>query len=190
MLLHKSSIFMPNQESKLFRMNTNSVQFFKDRPSMKTSPDTQLIVAAWNLSNPENIGKIIRLAHNVNAEELLFIKTNEVHRSAKIKKTAGFSFDQMKWSFISEKDFFDRCKGAYDLVILETCDGSTDIYKTTLPQKTILLAGSESHGVPEEVIKLSHQQVYIPMPGNCKSLNISNAISVAAFEWYRQQNYR
>uniref|UniRef100_UPI0032167E40 TrmH family RNA methyltransferase n=1 Tax=uncultured Draconibacterium sp. TaxID=1573823 RepID=UPI0032167E40 len=168
-------------------MNTNSVQFFKSKSSEKVPVDSEIIIAAWTLANPENIGKIIRLAHNVGAGEALFIRNKEVHREAKIKKTAGFSFDQMNWNFISESEFLEKIKSDYELAVLETCDGSTNIFTTQLPKKILLLAGSESHGIPENIIKLSKHKVYVPMPGGCKSLNISNALSVAAFEWYRQQ---
>lgn len=168
-------------------MNTNSVQFFKSKSTETVPVGCEIIIAAWNLSNPENIGKIIRMAHNVGATQALFIKDKEQHRESKIKKTAGFSFDQMNWSFISEATFRELIISDYKLATLETCDGSSNIFKTKLPQKLILLAGSESHGIPENIIELSQQKVYIPMPGGCKSLNISNALSVAAFEWYRQQ---
>lgn len=168
-------------------MNTNSVQFFKSKSREAVPASCELIVAAWNISNPENIGKIIRLAHNVGASQALFIRNEEVHRESKIKKTAGFSFDQMNWKFISANEFHQRINSDYEFAVLETCDNSTNIFTTVLPKKIILLAGSESHGIPENVIELSHHKVYIPMPGGCKSLNISNALSVAAFEWYRQQ---
>lgn len=168
-------------------MNTNSVKFFETKNAEDFPLNSEIIIAAWHLSNAENIGKIIRLAHNVGATEALFIRETENHRESKIKKTAGFSFDQMKWRFISENDFIKRINADYQLTILETCDGAENIYHDKLPPKTILLAGSESHGVPESIIKLANKKVYIPMPGGCKSLNISNALSVAAFEWYRQQ---
>ncbi|MCY1720306.1 hypothetical protein OU798_08125 [Prolixibacteraceae bacterium Z1-6] len=168
-------------------MNTNSVKFFKSKLNESVPADSEIIVAAWTLSNPENIGKIIRLAHNLNAKQALFIKSKQVHRESKIKKTAGFSFEQMDWDFISESDFLEKINSGYELAILETCDGSTNIFTTKLPKKILLLAGNESHGIPENIIKLSKHKIYIPMPGGCKSLNISNALSVAAFEWYRQQ---
>lgn len=168
-------------------MNTNSIQFFNTKSAEKVPNHSEIIIAAWNLSSPENIGKIIRLAHNIGAKQAVFIKINKVHRESKIKKTAGFSFDQMNWSFISETEFMDLISSEFELVSLETCDTSTNIFTSKLPKKTILLAGSESHGIPENILKLSGNKVYIPMPGGCKSLNISNALSVAAFEWYRQQ---
>lgn len=168
-------------------MDTNSVQFFENNPVEGDGAGAELILAAWQLSNPENIGKIIRLAHNVGAQKVLFIKEGEVHRESKIKKTAGFSFDQMEWAFISENEFFAGVVPGYRLVVLETCTGAKNIFTEKLPRKAIILAGSESHGLPERAIGKSDQRVYIPMPGGCKSMNISNALSVAAFEWYRQQ---
>ena len=170
-------------------MNTNSVEFFKSRNPEVTPEGSDIIIAAWKLANPENIGKIIRMAHNLAANEALFIKGSETHRQSKIKKTAGFSFEQMNWSFISETDFLKQTDDGFQICALETCDESRNIYETKLPQKTILLAGSESHGIPEEILKHCKHKIYIPMPGGCKSLNISNAISIAAFEWYRQMKY-
>lgn len=170
-------------------MNTNSVQFFKNTPIGNNTNDSELIVAAWRVSNPENIGKIIRLAHNVGASQALFIKGKEVHRESKIKKTAGFSFVQMPWSFISEETFLSKYLNDYSLTSLETCDGATNIFTSKLPRKSIILAGSEAHGIPTHILNLSSMKVFIPMLGGCKSMNISNALSVATFEWYRQQFY-
>lgn len=170
-------------------MNTNSVRFFDEHPVKELSLESELILAAWKITNAENIGKIIRLAHNVGASHVLFVKGKEEHRSSKIKKTAGFSFDQMPWKFVSEEEFSGDILSGYQLTVLETCDGATNIFTTVLPQKTILLAGSESYGIPGHVIKKSTSRVFIPIPGGSKSLNISNALSVAAFEWLRQQSY-
>ena len=116
-------------------MNTNSVQFFNKIPEGKRNKNAELILAAWRLSNPENIGKIIRLAHNVGAQKVLFIKSEEMHRESKIKKTAGFSFEQMDWRFISEDEFISEYVANNKLIILETCDGAKDIFTQNLPQK-------------------------------------------------------
>lgn len=170
-------------------LNTNSVRFFKDHPTDNAKHDTELIIAAWQLSSPENIGKIIRLGHNAGASEVLFVQGDEKHRMSKIKKTAGFSFEQQKWRFISEEDFIQTILPEFELTVLETCDGAVNIYKSQLSSKIVLLAGSESHGLPEHIIAKSKHRIFIPMPGGCKSLNISNALSVATFEWFRQQYY-
>ena len=166
-------------------MNTNSVSFFKTNPATAVPSDHQLILAAWEIANPENMGQIIRLAHNVGAEKVLFVSQKENRNNSKIKKTAGFSYEQMNWQLISADEFYSFLVD-YELIILETCEGSKNIYGEKLPGKAIILAGNESHGIPVELIEKSNQMVHIPMAGGCKSMNISHALSVAAFEWYRQ----
>ncbi|MCF6357202.1 MAG: TrmH family RNA methyltransferase [Draconibacterium sp.] len=168
-------------------MNTNSVTFFNSHISKPVPDNHELILAVWEIGNPENIGSIIRLAHNVGAQKVLFVNENTNFRESKIKKIAGFSFEQMTWEFIFHKDFLELLNTEYQLYVLETCEGSENIFKTTFPKKTIILAGSESRGLPANIIEISNKQIHIPMPGGCKSMNISHALSVAAFEWYRQK---
>lgn len=169
-------------------MKTNSVRFFNDTKTKSVCNRCELILAAWELKNPGNIGHIIRLAHNVNAQKALFAGNREDYRESKIRKTAGFSFDQLDWQIVSPDNFFSTAGETAELVILETCEGSTSIFETSLPEKSLILAGNEAHGLPKEIIKKGAVKVHIPMPGNCKSMNISHALSVAAFEWYRQHS--
>jgi len=167
-------------------VNTNSVSFFKNEPVKAIPKNHRLILAVWEIANPENMGQIIRLAHNVGAEKVLFITQEENRNVSKIKKTAGFSYEQMEWNLISESEFYSLFNEEYELVALETCEGSKNIFDEALPAKIILIAGNESHGLPVKIIEQIKIKVHIPMPGGCKSMNISHAMSVAAFEWYRQ----
>jgi tRNA G18 (ribose-2'-O)-methylase SpoU len=168
-------------------MNTNSVRFFQEKQLKPVSQNCELILAAWEIKNPSNLGQIIRLAHNAGAQKVYFINNCPVFRESKIKKTAGFSFDQMNWKILSKEEFFSGIKENQQLVVLETCSGSENIFEADLPEKIILLAGNESHGLPPEIIQKSKKKIFIPMPGGCKSMNISHALAVASFEWYRQQ---
>ena len=168
-------------------METNSVSFFASQHTKLVHKNSELILAVWEIGNPGNAGQIIRLAHNVGAKRVFFVNDKTDFRTSKIKKTAGFSFEQMSWEFISHERFLEFLKNEFQLVVLETCEGSKSIYESVFPEKTILLAGGESHGIPSEIIKKSKLQIHIPMPGGCKSMNVSHALSVAAFEWYRQK---
>lgn len=169
-------------------MNTNSVDFFQINQIKPLPEDAQLILAVWEIRNPENIGHIIRVAHNVGAAKVVFIHTKKVFRNPRMEKTAGFSFRQMEWNFINRQEFMDLIQSDFSLVVLETCSGAENIFTQQLPRKIILLAGSESYGLPKEMIKLSELKVFIPMPGGCKSMNVSHSLSVAAFEWFRQNS--
>lgn len=169
-------------------MNTNSVNFFRNEFVKMIPDDCELIVAAWKIKNPENMGHIIRIGHNIGAKKILFIDDKKKLRDSKIKKTAGFSYEQQKWEIINEETFFTFLNKSFELIILETCDGSKNIYETVLPKKIILLGGNESHGLPGEIIMKSNIKIHVPMSGGCKSMNISHALIVAAFEWFRQMS--
>lgn len=169
-------------------MKTNSVQFFNEKNTKTVCNGCEIMLAAWNIKNPGNIGHIIRLGHNVGAIKVLFTGDLKNYRESKIKKTAGFSFDQQDWKMVASDNFFNEFDKNFELVVLETCEGSSSIFTTTLPKKTIFLAGNEAHGLPDEIIVRAALKVHIPMPGGCKSMNVSHALSVAAFEWYRQHS--
>lgn len=169
-------------------MKTNSVQFFNDIKIKQVCSNCELILAAWEVKNPSNMGHIIRLAHNAGAAKVLFAGELKNYRESKIKKTAGFSFDQMDWQIVNPLNFFKYMDSKTEVTLLETCEESTSIFETELPEKVMILAGNEVHGLPQEVITHYRKKVHIPMPGGCKSMNISHALSVAAFEWYRQHS--
>ncbi|MDO5463131.1 MAG: TrmH family RNA methyltransferase, partial [bacterium] len=67
--------------------------------------------------------------------------------------------------------------------------GGTTLYDVTYPEKCALIFGCESSGLPNEYYeKYKADLVTIPMPGEYgRSLNLSNAVSVAAYEAYRWQ---
>jgi tRNA G18 (ribose-2'-O)-methylase SpoU len=165
-------------------METNSVAFFKTLtyPELIYKP----IVAAWQIINPENIGNLIRLADNVGADQVYILGENFQLRTSSIKKTAGLSFNNVKLNFITPEAFFNQLNPEYQLVAIETCDDSTNIYTEKLPEKIAFILGNERNGLPEEILRRCSKKVHIPMTGKCKSMNVSHALSIALFEWLRQ----
>lgn len=100
-------------------MNTNSVDFFKNRDFENPDNHAQLIIVAWKLKTPGNMGQIIRIAHNVGATKAYFVDNGLEKRASEIKKTAGFSFDQMDWEVIEEENFKDIIPSGFKLYPLK-----------------------------------------------------------------------
>ncbi|PIF05528.1 MAG: methyltransferase [Draconibacterium sp.] len=169
-------------------MNTNSVNFFSNNSSGNILEATSLILAVWDIAYPGNVGNTIRLGHNIGAKKVIFVNDKPDFKMSKIKKTGGFSVVQMNWEFVLPEGLSALLDSGYQLVALETCVGSKSIFSVPLPPKCILLAGNESYGIPDDWIRKSCGSVHIPMPGGCKSMNVSHALAVAAFEWYRQHS--
>lgn len=66
--------------------------------------------------------------------------------------------------------------------------GERPLYGCAFQPGDALVFGSESRGLPEGFYERYREQlVRIPMPGpHARSLNLANAVSVAAYEAYRQ----
>ena len=64
-------------------METNSVDFFKNNKINALPNNCEIILAVWEIINPENLGRTIRLAHNIGAKEVLFINDEPNFRNSK-----------------------------------------------------------------------------------------------------------
>ena len=166
-------------------METNSVVFFrsKDYPALPVCP----IVSAWNIKSPENVGSLMRLVDNVGGKELFLLDDEIPKRLSSVRKTAGLSFANIRLNAVSAESFFDKLAEGYSVVAIETSENSKNIFEVELPHEIVFLLGSESHGLPDDLLEKCHQVVHIPMTGKCKSMNVSHALAVTLFEWQRQQ---
>ncbi len=169
-------------------METNSVVFFQSQnyPELPSKP----IVAAWKVKNPENVGSLIRLIDNAGGDTLYLLDDENPKREASVKKTAGLSYAHVAVKYLSGDDFFEAIPQGYSVCAIETSEESQNIFSAELPQRVVFLLGSETHGLPPSLLKRCDRVVHIPMTGLCKSMNISHALSVALFEWVRQQLFQ
>lgn len=140
-----------------------------------------------DLGNPMNHGALIRLGANIGAQKVFFTSDPQSFSMIKIQKTAGSSHTFMPFEFTCFEKIIKEVPGDYQWIAIETTKEATNLYKTILPDKCVFIAGNESYGMPDNVLKHCDKHVYIPPPGKTKSMNISHAMAVTIFEWYRQQ---
>lgn len=167
-------------------MNINSVDFFKNKTYSLPSGTAKPILLAWRLQNPENCGNILRLADSIGFGKVLFIKPLNDISLQKVRKTAGDSFSTVDFSFIDENEIESAVPTDYEYIAVETAKGSSNIFTANLPDKIVIVVGNESKGIDCDFVAKCKQVVHIPLTGNCTSLNVSHAATVAAFEWLRQ----
>jgi 23S rRNA (guanosine2251-2'-O)-methyltransferase len=61
------------------------------------------------------------------------------------------------------------------------------VYKTTFPNRTVLVMGNEGKGIGQLTQRLCDHMVSIPMTGHIDSLNVSVATGILLYEVRRQQ---
>jgi tRNA G18 (ribose-2'-O)-methylase SpoU len=146
------------------------------------------IIIAEGLQSPENMGSILRLAGNIGALNTTFISDKAPEfRAAKIKRTASGADSKTNWQIISSlEDLRSLIPVDYRLIAIETSEKASSLYSYHFHEKIALVVGSESYGISKELLAMTEDQVFIPIPGIISSLNVTHALSIALFEWFRQ----
>ena len=64
-------------------------------------------------------------------------------------------------------------------------DSAVTLSSLAVTPKTCFVVGNEGHGLSDEIIASCGNTVYIPMTGNCESLNASVAASLLMWEVFK-----
>ena len=158
-----------------------------NRDEYLTKTKIPLVVVLDNVTNSYNIGSFIRLADAFAIEKV--IVCGELTISDKKFKKA--SRNEAKWVCVEYSDsttaslqtLLDEGYGVYSV---ELCHESVDYCEVAYPSPCVLVLGNERKGVSEAALKLSHQQIHIPMYGMGNSLNVSTAGAIVLAECANQ----
>lgn len=166
----------------------NSYELFKSKGfSNKNTDLAPLIIVADNIQSPMNVGAILRLAANLNALKTWFVYEEDPgFRQYKIKSTSSGASEKTIWEIITPEKIEDVLPSDYEVIAIETTEQAQNIFETKFPEKVVLMVGNERYGISEPVLKLAKRHVFIPVPGNLSSLNVTHALAVGLYEWYRQ----
>ena len=79
--------------------------------------------------------------------------------------------------------------GGFTVVGIEQTDRSSMLGspEAILPEKVVLVVGSEKEGIPAVVLTECDILVEIPQQGITRSLNVQTAVSIVLFEYIRQR---
>ncbi len=138
---------------------------------------------------PQNTGNIARTCAATGAK-LHLVRPLGFEIDDKKLKRAGLDY----WHFL-DITYYDSLQQ-----FLETKKGCPMFYYTTkaprnhteiqYPEDCYLLFGKETKGLPEWLLKDNYDDcVRIPMISESRSLNLSNAVAVAAYEYLRQHGF-
>lgn len=134
----------------------------------------------------------IRSAHNIGSmlRTIEAFALGQVHFSKMMagpdhKQVKDAAMGAEKWLTIHpNSSFHDLPK---PLIALETCLSAISLYDFIFPPSFTLAVGNEEYGCSKEVIESADILIYIPMEGRKNSLNVANALAIAAAEIRRQR---
>jgi tRNA (cytidine/uridine-2'-O-)-methyltransferase len=148
----------------------------------------KLNIVLVNPQIPQNTGNIARTCA-VTGARLHLVKPLGFEIDDKKLKRAGLDYwDKLDITYYdSTEEFLAACDGE---MFFFTTKGRTVHSDMEYPDNAYIIFGREDAGLPEELL-IQHPDncVRIPMRSTLRSLNLSNAVAIAAYEVLRQWGY-
>ena len=142
----------------------------------------QLVLALDGVKDPGNMGTIIRLADWFGVQHILCTSDSVDQYNPKTVQSAMGSINRVQ---VHYGDLI-RMLSDLDAHQISACDlNGESIYKTDFSEKSILLMGSESHGISDEILNLVNQKITIPTfsKSGIDSLNVATATAIVLSEF-------
>jgi len=154
-----------------------------------------LLVVAVGLSEPGNAGTVIRTADAMGADAVVFAGHGvDPYNGKCLRASAGsiFALPVLSTPELSSAELLGRLRAAGLVVLATTLDGelSLDDAQGVLAKPTAWIFGSESHGLPREIVAGADHRVVIPMSGGAESLNVAAAAAICLYVTSRAHRVR
>ena len=150
--------------------------------------ETPLIVICDELSDPHNLGAIMRSAECAGAHGVIIPKRRSVGLTATVAKASAGAVEYMKVARVTNiNNAISELKEKGVWVFGTAAEGSIPMYKADLTGPAAIVIGNEGDGMSQLVRKNCDVMVHIPMKGSISSLNASAAASILLYEAVRQR---
>ncbi|MDK2618894.1 RNA methyltransferase [Vibrio vulnificus] len=153
-------------------------------PAIETPKAQGLMIALDGVSDPGNLGTIIRVADWYGIKHIVASSDcADPYNPKTISATMG-SFGRVQVSLVDLPSYLEQANLPIYGAFLE----GESVHKTTFSAQGILLMGSESHGVREQASKFVTDKITIPAFGGAESLNVAMATGIILDNIRRQHS--
>ena len=147
-----------------------------------------LIVVCDELSDPHNLGAVIRTADAAGAHGVIIPKRRSAGLTAVVAKTSAGAVAHVPVARVPNiTALLKQLKDEGVWVFGTAAQGNTSLYKADLKGPAAIVIGSEGDGMSRLVAENCDFTVSIPMFGKINSLNASAAAAVLLYEAVRQR---
>ena len=150
--------------------------------------EAPLIIVCDELTDPHNLGAILRSGECAGAHGVIIPKRRSVGLTAVVAKASAGAVEYMKVARVTNiTAAIEELKSRGVWIFGTAAEGSIPMYKADLKGATAIVIGSEGDGMSRLVQKSCDVTVHIPMKGRINSLNASAAASILLYEAVRQR---
>lgn len=150
--------------------------------------ENALIVICDELTDPYNLGAVLRSAECAGAHGVIIPKRRSVGLTAAVAKASAGAVEYMKVARVTNiNNAITELKEKGVWIFGTAAEGSVPMYQADLTGPAAIVIGNEGEGMSPLVRKNCDVTVHIPMKGRISSLNASAAASVLLYEAVRQR---
>ncbi len=150
--------------------------------------ETPLLVICDELSDPHNLGAVIRTAECAGAHGVIIPKRRSAGLTAVVAKTSAGAVAHLPVARVPNLPSLLKDLKKQGLWVFGTAaDGTTPLYEADLKGPAAIVIGSEGSGMSRLVAETCDFRVSIPMQGKLNSLNASAAAAILLYEAVRQR---
>ena len=150
--------------------------------------EAPLLVVCDELSDPHNLGAVIRTAECAGAHGVIIPKRRSAGLTAVVAKTSAGAVSHVPVARVANlPSLLKELKKEGIWVFGTAADGDTSLYDADLKGPAAIVIGSEGDGMGRLVAENCDFKVSIPMRGKLNSLNASAAAAILLYEAVRQR---
>ena len=155
----------------------------------KEKGEAPLIVVCDELSDPHNLGAVIRTAECAGAHGVIIPKRRSAGLTAIVAKTSAGAVSYLPVARVANLTACLKELKEQGLWVFGTAaDGTTSLYEADLKGPAVIVIGSEGDGMSRLIREQCDFLVSIPMRGKINSLNASAAAAIVLYEAVRQRS--
>ena len=179
------SNYQPHQNSILVTEPLHRISLDEYLFTSKLSSDLpQRIIILDQVTDPQNVGAIIRSAYAFNMDGVALSQSNSPTETSSMAKASSGAIEKIKIIQLSNMSReIKKLQAANFNVYGLAFGGSKNISELHSETGNVaIIAGSEGKGLRRLTKEKVDQLIEIPINKECESLNVANAASIAMFE--------
>lgn len=154
----------------------------------KSACDQPVIIAADSITDPHNLGAIIRTAEALGAQGLVIPQRRAVGITSTVRKVAAGALENFPVArVVNLARALEELKTEGFWIYGTAAKTSQTVHTVKFTGPVVLVVGSEGDGLSLLIQRCCDQLVSIPLQGKTPSLNVSVAAGMALYEIYRQR---
>lgn len=165
------------------RSNNGALALARMKPNAPPSPLSGLNLALDTVNDPGNLGAILRIADWFGVSGIAASEDTADFYNPKVLQASMGSFCRVAVRYMGLSGFLKDCP----LPVYAAAKGGKPVHTFSFRKDCVILIGSESHGISQELRPLIKETIGIPAYGKAESLNVAMAAAVLC-DNYRRLN--